>query len=86
MPRKPKKQQDKNQKDEKETTLPPAFKWVFVTVTSITILCLVGFIVLAFRYPEVDQASRLNSVFETLQSTFTLGFGAIVGLLGGKAL
>lgn len=86
MPRKPKQPATAKDKEKKETSLTPAFKAVFITVTIITVLCLIGFVALAIIYPNDDPTSRLTSVFETLRSAFTLGFGAIVGLLGGKAL
>ncbi len=69
-------------------TLSPAFKLVFVSVLALTLICLflgcslVGLTLHAGR----SLTSQENVLFDLFTSTFKLGFGAIVGLLGGKAL
>ncbi len=58
------------------------FKWVFCTVVSLTALSLFISILLSFySYPSQLQIS----LFETCTTTWKMGFGAIVGLIGGKA-
>ncbi len=74
------------QKSEKPAniTLSPAFKLVFLSVLSLTVLSIVGqfFIIFFFSDPSTD-AKALMVTCDTLTKT---GFGAIVGLLGGKSL
>lgn len=58
------------------------FKWVFCTVVSLTALSLFTSILLSF----CSSPSQLQvSLFETCTTTWKMGFGAIVGLIGGKA-
>lgn len=64
-------------------TLTPVFKLVFTSVLSITLICLVVAIFLAMRSNPSEEIKSLN---EKVLSVFTLGCGAIIGLLGGKAL
>jgi hypothetical protein len=64
-------------------TLTPAFKKVFNTVLGLTILSLGVSLVLALWPGQSDDVKRL---IETCSTTFKMGFGAVVGLIGGKAL
>jgi len=58
------------------------FKWVFITVVSLTSVSLITSLVLSFT----ASPSQLQvSLFETCTTTWKMGFGAIVGLIGGKA-
>jgi hypothetical protein len=68
-----------------ELTLSPAFKLVFISVLSLTILSMLVACPIAILRPAPENL-QLNIVFETCITTFKLGFGAIIGLLGGKAL
>jgi hypothetical protein len=63
--------------------LTPAFKLVFLTVTTITILCGVAEIALAAAY--VAPTFNQQAAFEAMAFTWKTGIGAIFGLLGGKA-
>jgi hypothetical protein len=63
--------------------LTPAFKLVFITVVCLSILSLVASIALVLYGPRTEDAKRL---IETCSTTWKLGFGAVVGLIGGKAL
>jgi hypothetical protein len=69
-------------------TLSPAFKLVFVSVLVLTVLglflacCIVG---LTLRTGS-HLTHQVSVLFDLGTSTFKLGFGAIIGLLGGKAL
>lgn len=69
-------------KDEEIVTLTPTFKLVFLSVLSITLLCLVLAVFLALR----EQNEATKNLNEKLLSVFTLGCGAIIGLLGGRTL
>lgn len=64
-------------------TLTPTFKLVFLSALSITILSVILCCPLAILGAETPEKKAL---FEACLTTFKLGFGAIIGLLGGKAL
>jgi len=64
------------------TLLSPRFKLIFTFVTRITFICLIGYIGLGIAYLFLQPDSVIfNGLLETLKSTFTLGFGSILGLL-----
>ncbi len=63
--------------------LTPTFKLIFFTVLGLTILSLVVSFVLVMRETQTEETKRLA---ETCSTTWKLSFGAIVGLIGGKAL
>ncbi len=63
--------------------LTPAFKLAFLTVTGLTVLSLIVAIWLAQVPNSSDDTRR---IIETCTTTYKMGFGAIVGLIGGKAL
>lgn len=63
--------------------LTPAFKLAVLVVTGLTVLSLAVCVFLALAALKSDQASAL---FETCSTTYKMGFGALVGLVGGKAL
>ena len=69
-------------------TLTPGFKLIFLSVLGITILSLlIGCALVGLTITEArNMTSPENVLFELCTSTFKLGFGAIIGLLGGKAL
>lgn len=58
------------------------FNQVFITVVALTTLSLVISIALAL-YGTGSQLQ--TSLFETCTTTWKMGFGAIVGLIGGRA-
>jgi hypothetical protein len=58
----------------------PTFKLVFLSVVGLTVLAGAAWLVAALAQPS-DAASLLASGCETLTK---IGFGAVVGLLGGK--
>ena len=66
-----------------KTSLSGGFKLAVLVVTGLTILSLAVCIFLALRGEKSDQ---INALFETCSTTYKMGFGALVGLLGGKAL
>lgn len=63
--------------------LTPAFKLVFLTVTVLTVFSLAVSIYVASKDNPSDLAKAL---FDTCSTTWKMGFGAIIGLVGGKAL
>ncbi len=60
------------------------FKLIFLTITGLTVLSMIGSVVIswAWDHPTANQ----QSVFEGFGWVWKVGFGAIVGLLGGKAV
>lgn len=62
--------------------LSPAFKIVLLIVIVFTSLSFVGSIALTFAKDSVPT----RQVLEMTVTTFKLGFGALVGLLGGKTI
>jgi hypothetical protein len=58
------------------------FKLVFFSVLGLTLVC----IILAFWLTLHQQTEAIKSLSEKLQGVFTLGCGAIIGLLGGRNL
>ena len=64
-------------------TLTPAFKWVLLIVLGLTLVSLVVSVYLASLSNPSDLAKGL---FETCSTTWKMGFAAIIGLIGGKAL
>ena len=63
--------------------LTPAFKWVFICVVGLTLLSLIVSVYLVSLPNPSEDARRL---IETCSTTYKLGFGAVVGLIGGKAI
>lgn len=63
--------------------LSPRFKLIFATVVGLTVLALVLNVVLALCG---DGSEQVRAVADTCSTTYKLGFGAIVGLLGAKAM
>ncbi len=66
------------------TTLSPGFKLVFLSVLTLPLLSLAVVIFLAIS--QHDPSEQVKGLIETCSTTFKMGFGAIVGLIGGKAL
>jgi hypothetical protein len=63
-------------------TLTPAFKLVFLSVLGITLVCLVLAVFISLQ----TQNEAIKALNDKLLSVFTLGCGAIIGLLGGRTL
>lgn len=61
----------------------PHFKLIFSTVVALTVLALLLNLLLAVFGNDSHQ---IRAVAETCSTTYKMGFGAIVGLIGGRAL
>jgi hypothetical protein len=66
-------------------TLTPAFKLVFLSVLTITILSIILCCPLVFLTTK-ENDPRWTALLEACLTTWKMGFGAIIGLLGGKSL
>lgn len=65
-------------------TLSPRFKWTLVSIMGLTLLSLGVSLALVLMSSHLTPEAK--SLFETTTTTWKMGFGAIVGLVGGKAL
>jgi len=66
-------------------TLTPAFKLIFLSVMFLTIvfLSISCFMTLAVAHP---QSEEVRSLGDKCATAWQMGFGAIVGLIGGKVV
>lgn len=71
-------------KDSGAIVLSPKFKWAFVAVLAITVLSGIAQIVMAALWEHPTGLQQ--EVFSAMGFAWKIGFGAIVGLLGGKTL
>lgn len=65
-------------------TIPPSFKLVFWSVLILTVGSAIGALSIAFFAEEPLQTNQ-QTMFETLDTVWKMGIGAIFGLIGGKA-
>ncbi|WP_329614950.1 hypothetical protein OG244_19110 [Streptomyces brevispora] len=65
-------------------TVTPHFKLVFICVTVITVLTLLASLYIGIFVAKPTDAAK--SAMDTCSTLANLGFGAMVGLLGGKAV
>ncbi len=66
--------------DEPEAS--PHFTLIFTTVATLTVVALLLNVLLALSGSDTDQ---VKAAAETCSTTYKMGFGAIVGLVGSKA-
>jgi hypothetical protein len=66
----------------------PHFKLIFCVVTGFTLLCIIIMVLLSFCNPDAKQMTDIpvlqKNLYELCKSGWQLGFGAIIGLIGGK--
>jgi hypothetical protein len=65
-------------------TLTPAFKLVFLTVLGLTMTALILNVILVVLLSDPNDQAK--SLIDTCSTIAKAGFGAIVGLIGGKAV
>lgn len=65
-------------------TLSPVFKLIFLSVLGITLLAFAVNVVLVLAI--ADPSDEATGLLETCSTITKLGFGAMVGLIGGKAI
>ncbi|MDP9799008.1 hypothetical protein J2S43_007520 [Catenuloplanes nepalensis] len=68
---------------ENKSDLSPRFKLIFSTVTVLTMLSLILSVLLAVFGGETEQ---VRAAAEACSTTYKMGFGAIVGLVGAKVM
>ncbi|MFZ4247010.1 hypothetical protein ACOZDF_17100 [Streptomyces griseoincarnatus] len=66
------------------TTVTAHFKLVFICVAAITLITLMASLYIGIFIEKPTEATK--SVMNTCSTLTNLGFGAMVGLLGGKAV
>jgi hypothetical protein len=66
---------------ENKSDLTPRFKLVFSTVAALTVLALILNVLLAMFG---DGSEQVKAAAEACSTTYKMGFGAIVGLIGGR--
>ncbi|MEI5133011.1 hypothetical protein RB199_13430 [Streptomyces libani] len=66
---------------ENKSDLTPRFKLIFSTVAALTVLALILNVLLAAFGGNSEQ---VKAATEACSTTYMMGFGAIVGLIGGK--
>jgi hypothetical protein len=66
---------------EDRSDLTPRFKMIFSTVAALTALALILNVLLAAFGGDSEQ---VKAAAEACSTTYMMGFGAIVGLIGGK--
>lgn len=66
------------------TTVTPAFKLVFLTILALTVLALLLNVTLVVLIDSPNDQAK--SLIDTCSTITKAGFGAIVGLIGGKAV
>lgn len=66
------------------TKLTPIFKMVFLSILGLTILAFVSWGILSIEYP--NPGAEAKGFFQACSMITQLGFGAICGLVGGKAV
>jgi len=66
------------------TLIQPYYKYVLIGVATCTLLAGIAQIYMAVNWTETLTAAQA-SVFDTMGAVWKMGFGAFVGMLGGKA-
>ncbi|MER6592109.1 hypothetical protein ABT214_09700 [Micromonospora purpureochromogenes] len=66
---------------EDKSDLTPRFKLIFSTMAALTVLALILNVLLAAFGGDSEQ---VKAAAEACSTTYQMGFGAIVGLIGGR--
>lgn len=76
-------QQQSVRMSETKSDLTPRFRLIFCTVAALTALTLILNVLLAAFGGDSEQ---VRAAAEACSTTYMMGFGAIVGLIGGKVV
>lgn len=68
----------------KQFFLEPRFKWSLISVAAFTLIFFVTNVALAVF--SGDPSDQVKGLIETCSTLYKMGFGAMVGLIGGKAV
>ncbi|MEW1912822.1 hypothetical protein AB0442_31040 [Kitasatospora sp. NPDC085895] len=74
-------EQQSTHESEDKSDLTPRFTLIFSTVAVLTVLALILNVLLAAFGGDSEQ---VKAAAEACSTTYMMGFGAIVGLIGGK--
>ncbi len=74
-------EQENARTPENKSDLTPRFKLIFITVAALTVLALILNVLLAAFGGDSEQ---VKTAAEACSTTYKMGFGAIVGLIGGR--
>jgi hypothetical protein len=66
------------------TRVTPAFKLVFLTVLGLTVIAFATNVILVIALKDPNEQAK--TLIDTCSTITKAGFGAIVGLIGGKAV
>ncbi|GIJ50031.1 hypothetical protein Val02_69170 [Virgisporangium aliadipatigenens] len=66
-----------------DASVSPRFKLIFSTVVGLTVVSLILNVVLALFGGE---SAQVQAASEACSTAFKMGFGAIVGLIGGRSM
>ncbi len=67
-------------------TVSPAFKLTFLGVLGVTVLSMLLSCSMIFAGVQFEPGSEGAGTLQALVSIFKLGFGALVGMVGGKTM
>lgn len=79
-----KKLEEENKKLKSEITISPMFKLGFWAALILTISSMVLAVFLLPKDAQTTLSDQQKQLFETCNTTWKMGFGAIIGLIGGK--
>lgn len=71
----------------RKLVISPHFKLIFLSVFGLTILCFVGACILTYATSKIkpsDETDMEKELFQIFRFGWQAGFGAIIGLIGGK--
>ena len=68
------------------TTISPAFKLTFLGVLGVTVLSMILSCSMIFAGVRLEPGSEGAGALQALVSVFKLGFGALIGMVGGKTM
>ena len=66
-------------------TISPIFKLAFLSALALTVVSLLVVTTIAVFSSDGELTEYQKQLFETCSTTWKMGFGAILGLIGGKA-
>lgn len=65
----------------------PFYKYIFLSISTITFICFLGIVSIAFLgifKPQFSEINMIESFYNFMKEAFFMGFGALIGMLIGK--